>query len=236
MVVVLLCVVASLAGDDLAGRLAEVAAHRALRIATDVPSIPQSAYDEVRAGGVPTGLVDVEGFAARRVWGVGIVDVPIERMWAAVNDDRSKPAWTQLAHMELLDGAFCSSTRRVFQYLDVSVVSDRWWVVDQRMNLGLATASGGSVREVTWQSVDDMPGALTPSASEWAAKGVPVGFTQGAWFLVSLGEDRTLVEYTSFSDPGGRLPRRFASSFAAGGIENTIRQMEKLARSGPTCL
>ncbi len=236
MLAVLLCVVASLAGEDLAVRLGEIAAQRSLRIATDVPAIPSSAYDEALAGGVPTGLVDVEGFAARRVWGVGIVDVPIERMWAAVNDDRSKPEWTQLSHVELLDGAFCSPTRRVFQYLDVSIVSDRWWVVDQRMNLALATASGGSVREVTWKSVDDMPGALTQSAAEWASNGVPVAFTQGAWFLISLGEERTLVEYTSFSDPGGRLPRRFASSFAAGGIENTIRQMEKLARRGPTCL
>ena len=75
----------------------------------------------------------------------------------------------------------------MFQYLDVDVLSDRWWVVEQRENLALIEASAGSVRELTWNSVDKPEALLTPAAKQWAAKGVPVVTTRGGWLLTDLG-------------------------------------------------
>ena len=89
-----------------------------------------------------------------------------------------------------------------------------------------------------WRSVDDMQAAIVgnPEAEALAAQGIPIGFTQGSWFLVDLGDGRTLVEYHALTDPGGNVPARLASSFAAGGISETIENIAKLAAKGPTCL
>ncbi|MFT4625717.1 MAG: hypothetical protein ACI8PZ_004388 [Myxococcota bacterium] len=233
---VLLAAAALALPPDVAARLDEVSALRGMRLLDDAPTIPAQAYEQALGGKVATGLVDVPGYKSRQAWGVGVVDVSIDRMWAAVNDDRSKPEYTALEHVVLLDGEFCGAERRVFQYLNVSLLSDRWWVVDQRQNTAVSERTEGKVREVIWKSVDDMHGALTGEAAALAEKGIPVGFTWGAWFLVDLGSGRTLVEYHALSDPGGSVPARMASSFAAGGISDTIESMAKLAVKGPTCL
>lgn len=223
---------------ELSARLEVAAGVRGARLVDDAPAIPEEAYEKAFAGKVETGLVDKPGFKARVAWGVGVVDVPIARMWAAVNDDASKPDYTALEHVVLLGGELCGDDRRVFQYLGVSLLSDRWWVVDQHQNTAVATQTGGAVREVMWRSVDDMAAAVVghPEAVSLAEQGIPIGFTQGAWFLVDLGGGRTLVEYHALTDPGGNVPARLASSFAAGGISETIESMAKLAEKGPTCL
>jgi hypothetical protein len=223
---------------DLATLQAELAAaspHRGLRIAARPPQLPAEAYAVAASGQVATGLEEVAGHRAKQVWGVTVVDVPIDRMWAAVNDDRSKVEFTALGYLELISGEFCSAHRRVFQYLDVSLASDRWWVVDQRMNTSLAAASGGKVREVIWTSVPgEVP--LQGEAAERAAQAVRVTETAGAWLLVALPGGSTLVEYHALSDPGGAVPAGLASRFAAGSLEDTFQQMANLARKGPTCL
>jgi hypothetical protein len=226
---------AAVAADDVATRLEAVMAYRQMRITKSAPDIPASAYAKAADGTVATGLVDVEGHKARKAWGVGIVEVPIERVWAAVNDDRSKVEWTKLGHLELISGDYCAAERRVFQYLPVTLLADRWWVVDQTMNTALESASAGTMREVRWKSVGGDLG-LTGAAAEWAARGIPVGFTEGSWLLVDLGDGHTLIEYYAWSDPGGSVPARLASTFAAGGINDTILAMANLARKGPTCL
>jgi len=214
----------------------EVIAARGQRNLDTAPVIPRASYQEALAGKVVTGLVEKPGHKARLAWGVGVVDQPIDRYWAAVNDDRNKVAYTKLEHLELLEGAYCSSRRVVFQYLGVSLLTDRWWVVEQRQNAGLAEGTGGRIREMSWKSLADQAGALTPSAKEWADGGMALPFTEGAWLLADLGDGRTLVEYYAWSDPGGNVPARMASGFAAGGISDTIATMGKLAAKGPTCL
>jgi hypothetical protein len=223
---------------DVTARLAEVAPLRSLRLLDDAPQISTDDYAKALQGKVATGLADKPGHKARIAWGVGVIDVSIDRVWAAVNDDKSKVEYTDLEHIVLLKGELCGPDRTVFQYLGVSLLTDRWWVVDQRQNIALQSQSGGKAREVTWESVDDMQGAIVghAEASDWAAKGIPVGSTHGSWFLVDLGESRTLVEYHALSDPGGSVPARMASSFAAGSISTTMESMAQLAEKGSTCL
>jgi len=226
---------AALAGSA-EDRVAEVIAQRGQRNLDSAPSIEASAYQRALGGEVVTGLIEVPGHKARLAWGLAVVDQPSDRFWAAVNDDRSKVSYTKLEHLELIDGTYCGEQRTVFQYLGVSLLTDRWWIVDQRHNVGLAKATDGRLREVSWKSVADMPARLTPSAREWADGGIPIPFTEGSWLVVDLGDGRTLVEYYAWSDPGGNVPARMASSFAAGGISDTFESMAKLAAKGPTCL
>src|SRR5690606_13756818 len=80
----------AMANPSLESRLAEVEALRPLRLGGDVPPIPAEAYLSVARGNVETGLMDVEGYSAKKAWGAAIVDVPIARYWAAINDDPGK--------------------------------------------------------------------------------------------------------------------------------------------------
>ncbi|MEQ1501092.1 MAG: hypothetical protein ABMB14_02630 [Myxococcota bacterium] len=208
-----------------AERVAATAAARTHRTVA-VAAIPTAAYDRAEGGAVATGVAD--GLA----WGVGVIPVPIDRYWRAINDDAAKPAWTDLAYVELLAGQPCGPARTMFQYLDVDVLSDRWWVVEQRAVAAVAGDVG--VRELSWRSVDPS-GRLTPSATAWADRGAPIVSTRGAWWLTDLGDGRTLVEYVAASDAGGFVPKGVVDRFAVAGVRTTVLAMQKLAEAGPAC-
>jgi hypothetical protein len=210
---------------------------RAQRLNTRPAPIPADAWAKVAAGEIVTGQVppasegDLKG-----AYGLAILDAPIDRLWRAINDDASKADYTDLAHVEVLRGEPCGPERLTFQYLDVSVLSDRWWVVEQRANTALSSKSGGKVRELVWRASPEADTALSASAREWTANGaVQVTRTDGAWFLVDLGDGRTLVEYLVASDPGGVIPAGMANRFAASGIAGTFDAMKRLAAAGPGC-
>ena len=75
----------------------------------------------------------------------------------------------------------------------------------------------------------------TASAKSWGDQGMHVEFTQGSWFLVDLGGGQTLVEYNTWSDPGGNISARVASSLAASSVDDNIRSMVKGAKAPPNC-
>ena len=220
--------------DSLMQRVQEVAPLRPNRLAIDAPKVTEDSYRAAANGNVSTGVEKVPGYVAKKVFGVGIVDVSIGRFWAAINDDVGKAEVTRLAFAEQLMGEPCAEKRRMFQYLSVSMASDRWWVVNQTQNTALHEKSEGRVRELYWENVDD---AQLPTATtqEWSRKGIPVIFTRGAWLLIDLDGESTLVEYYTWADPGGYLPAGLASTFAAGTIGNTLETMTGLAKRGPRC-
>jgi hypothetical protein len=215
--------------------LAIAAPFRALRMTANAAAIPAEDWARVASGEVVTGPVPASASGLKGAYGLAVFPVPIDGLWRAINDDRSKPDYSDLAHVEVLRGEPCGAERTTFQYLDVSVLSDRWWVVDQRANTELAARSGGKVRELVWRAAGDGEAALSPSAREWAARGVQVTRTDGGWFLVDLGDGRTLVEYVVSSDPGGAVPVGIANRFAASGIAGTFDAMRRLAVDGPRC-
>lgn len=215
-------------------RLAELAEHRSQLLDKEAPPIPADAYRRAAEGKVTTGLVTVDGVAAKKAWGIGVFDVPIDAYWKVINDDITKVSYTKLDFAEILEGTRCKAPRRVFQFISVPFLTDRWWVVDIRENTGLAAATSGSMREQTWATDGDFS-VSTPSAKEWAAKGMHIDSTQGSWVLVDLGNDHTLVEYYTWADPGGSVPAGFASRMAAGGVSDTLETMAQAARDGKAC-
>jgi hypothetical protein len=235
MALVLWMMVAQAVTPELvAARVAETSAWRGMLQDRQKPAISADAYARAAAGDVPTGLVTVSGYSFKKAWGVGVVSVPIGRMWAAVNDDASKVAWTDLDYLEILSGRACQSGRRVFQFLPVPLLTDRWWVIDVRQNDGLASASGGRMREQSWATNGDFS-LPTASTQAWGAKGMPIASTQGSWVLIDLDGANTLVEYYTWADPGGSIPASIANTFADSGIEGSVRTFEKLAKAGPGC-
>ena len=221
----------------IAARLAEIDTVRSLRQAEGVPTIPDSAYADLAGGEIHTGLVSVDGHKAKKAWGVGVLDAPIDRLWAAINDDVGGVAYNKLISSEVVSGERCGSGRGVLQLLAVPWVTDRWWITFVTANSAIYEASGGRVRENTWESNND-PSLVTTTSGEQAMEaGIPIDFTKGAWFMADIDGSSTLIEYYVWSDPGGSVPAGLASRLAAGGIEDTLLAATRFANEGqPSCL
>jgi hypothetical protein len=208
-------------------------AFRSYRVGAN-PVITQQEYEKALSGKVATGLLDVEGFAAKKGYGVYVAPLSIESLWLAINDDRGKVKWTKLSYAEVYEGRYCAASRRVFQFLPVPLVTDRWWVLDINENAKLRDASKGMAREAIFKSVKEAQ-LPTETMRERSKQGMPVEFVEGAWYLHSFGDNSTLIEYYTWSDPGGAVPARLASSFSASSIEDAVLAMVSLATEGSTC-
>jgi hypothetical protein len=221
--------------EQVVARVGETAELRALRDAPGAPAIPEEAYRAAAAGEIRTGLQAVEGHAAKKAWGVAVVDQGIGSLWSALNDDAGRVAHTRLSASELVAGSACADRRAVLQFLPVPLISDRWWISHLQVNRRLMEASGGGVRELSWRSSVDPAEVRSASGQALIAEGTPLAFTKGGWLLVALDPGHTLVEYYVWTDPGGRVPAGVASSFAAGGITETIAGLGAQARAGAAC-
>lgn len=213
-------------------RLALAAALRPLRLAA-VPLPPEGAAARALAGELVTGVEEAKG--PRRVWGVTVLDLPIERFWGAINDEEGKVRFTPLDYQVLLRGAPCGPERVAFQYAGGGALTDRWWVLEQRVNTALHARTDGRVRELVWKSVTDVSGLLDAEARVWAEQGMQIPSTEGAWLLVDLGDGRTLVEYSSRTDAGGWVPDGIGASFAAAGLRDNFENLRRLAVEGAGC-
>lgn len=221
--------------EVLQARLDEVKPLASLRLSTIHPSIPPSALQTAASGSAATGLESVPGKVAKIAWGVAVLQVPIAKLFSAVNDDLNKPSYSKLSHVRLLQGEYCAARRLAFQFLPVPVVTDRWWVIEQRRNTVLNERSQGAVRELIWVKQADGTPHLDPVALAIANQGMQATENDGGWWLLKLDEQTTLIQFWALSDPGGNLPLGLVSQFAGGSIRETFARMEELARKGPAC-
>lgn len=212
--------------------VAQTRAWRSARKAEGLSVLPDDVYTKVAKGHIEVGLEAVDGHAAKKSWGVGLVAAPIERLWAAINDERMHPKHTDLAYAELVQGAYCAPGRQVFQYLDVGVpmVQDRWWITIRSPNMALAEASAGAMRELTWRSSTDASLVTSEAGKARLASGIPVAFTRGSWFLLRVDDAHTLIEYHTWVDPGGSLSPTLMSWFAGKSIRNTFASMVEASK------
>ena len=204
--------------------------HRASREAPDAPVIPKSAYSEALNGETVSGLVGVDGNPAAKGWGLKVLDLPIEQVWATVNDEGQQGGEKPVSVSVLLEGGRWQEGRVVFQYMPLPFpISDRWWATRLHYASELFSVSNGTMWEMYW---DDLTPTiqLPPPFAEMVEDAVGLAFTHGAWLLVPLDGSHTLVEYYVWSDPGGLLPAGPASRFAAGAVVDTLDTMERLAR------
>ena len=222
-------------GELLMERLTEVEELRAYRMVRSAPILTAKEHRDVANGKVVTGLVAIDGHRAKKAYGAAVFDVPIGKLWSALNDDQAQVAYTDIGYSELLAGAPCSSGRQVFEFLPLPVVTDRWWITNIRLNTGLMRKSKGRVREFAWQSSDDYSVLTSEEGRALADKGMPVLFNRGGWFLVDLDGEHTFAEYFVWTDPGGNIPASSATLFAGSSIRKAFDDMERLARDGASC-
>ena len=121
--------------EQVEARLTEIAALRAQRVEANAPVMDPANIRKAAGGTIVTGL------DGRRAWGVAVLDVPIGKLWAGLNDETRHPGYTPVTYSELLTGKQCESGRSVLQFLPVPVVSDRWWIGHLRSNAARVRAA-----------------------------------------------------------------------------------------------
>ena len=204
----------------------EAIAHRDAREAAGAPLISQDDYARALDGDVVARITRVDGVPAAKAWGLMVLDHPVETVWTVVNSETRMAGELPVSEAHVLSGQSGAAPRQVFEFLPLPLLADRWWVVDVTHNAALYDATDGRVWEQVWTDATHTTAqAMLPPSS---ADGIPVAWTQGAWLLVSLPNDRTLLEYYVWTDPGGSIPAGPATRFAAGAVRDTLRAVDTL--------
>ena len=222
----------SLASASDLSTITEVMSHRTDRLANGAPIIPMTAYETALSGVHVANIARVEGVSAAKAWGVAIIDQPVETVWMAINDDAVLADYLPVERSLVVSGSARRAPRRVFEYLSLPIINDRWWMVDVDHNAALFSSTEGLAWEQVWTDAthESLPQTVSPIASG----GIPVHWTHGSWLLIDLPSGRTLVEYYVWIDPGGAIPASSATLFASGAVKDTLRAVDTVSAQAST--
>lgn len=163
-----------------------------------------------------------------------VADVPIETLWMAVNDEDhyAEGGTIPVLHSEVIGGASRGQERILFQYFKKAGVG-RWWIDQMVMSEELFADSQGMLWELRWWDLMEtteeelLPEELSRRLTDLGLS--PIRESRGAWLMIPISSSCTLIEYVTYSDPGGFLS--LAQSLGAGRvIRDTLEGVEKLAR------
>ena len=162
---------------------------------------------------------------AGKGYAIGVFDVPVSKVWRGVCDEDHHAGSLKVDRSETVEGKARAHGHTLYQFLDVPIVSDRWWLVQMSFNDRLYGASGSRAWELSWVDRQKDQALRARLGSDYTGKGVGVAWTKGAWLMVDLGRDRTFVEYHTWSDPGGKVPVGPATRFATSEVRNNLKSM-----------
>jgi len=185
--------------DEILSRLEHAGLERAARTTRFSEPLPAELY---RQAARSIGQLQVERDGGKGL-GVVVLELPVAVLWRAINDEdaQDEGGYMPLSRSEVVGGTPRGVSRRVFQAGE-RVGLGRWWITRTLMSRDLFEASDGALWEIVWEDeitdyerdrppVDDPPDLP------------PVQRTRGAWLLVPLGDQCTLVEHFNWSEPGG---------------------------------
>lgn len=215
-------------------------AYRQFRDLEYYPEYPLSGYQKAATGKVATGVLPVQDHKSQVIWGIVVFDINIDTLYAAVNEELKHIDATPVDYTVLIKGKACQDKRQVLMHLPVPLLSDRWWVTTHSINPNIRAQSQGSVLEVSWEGIEDVDSlVLDQETKNIIDNSVYVSFNKGGWTFIKLDETHTLIEYFSWSDPGGSIPESllsYVSSFTSSGIKDIFIAMETYAKNNePGC-
>jgi hypothetical protein len=187
--------------DRLIDELAGLGLERASRTARFGQEVPMDLY---RSGALRVG----EPVAIRsgsRAFGTVVVALPLAELWMAVNDEDHfdlDGRYLPVRVSEVIGGQPRGSERSLFQTFERWGVG-RWWVSRVRMNEQLFRESEGRLWELYWSDEMEEVDSGSPPIASVAERMRPIEASEGSWLLVPLAADCTLIEYYTFSEPGG---------------------------------
>jgi len=206
------------------------------RMLEKAPSITVEQVRQALSGERVKGIQVIEGVAAALGYGLTTYDLPVADVWRAVADENHHEAYLPVNNSLVVQGRAGADDHLIYQFMELPLVSDRWWVTRIRYNRALHTATNGQAWELAFSDVLGDAATLAGLDQSLLAEGIPLAWTRGAWLFVSLGASRTLTQYVVWSDPGGSLPTAAASRFSAGAVVSTLDSVEKMAREHiPRC-
>ena len=186
------------APDEVRAQLASAGLERAARTTRFSTPPPRKLYDEA-AGQVGELVTDRDG---QKGFGVVVVELPVEALWRAINDEdaHDEKGFLPLSRSEVVEGTPRGTSRRVFQAGEKMGLG-RWWLTRTTMSGELYEASGGRLWEAAWEA--DMKGVGKTPPVDDPPDLSPIEWSRGAWLLVPLGDSCTLLEHFTWSKPGG---------------------------------
>ncbi len=134
-----------------------------------------------------------------------VVELPVELVWKAVNDEDHHAlngSYIPVRYSEVIEGTAHGDRRLLFQYF-LKMGIGRWWVTRNWMNRELYESSGGRLWELIWKDEMDGLDRSQPPFDRMGSGVSPVRATRGSWLLVGVADRCTLIEYFSWSEPGG---------------------------------
>lgn len=163
-----------------------------------------------------------------------LTDLPIEDLWMAINDEDhyAEDGYIPVLHSEVVGGTSRGQDRILFQYFKQAGVG-RWWVDEVVMSNELFVESDTMLWELRWRDLmetyteQSLPANLARQIVDLDLS--PIRASRGAWLMIPIDAECTLVEYVTYSDPGGFLS--LAQWLGAGRVmRDTLAGVEAMAR------
>jgi hypothetical protein len=212
--------------SGLAEALASVDLATASRTARFESALPRDLYAEAtRKIGRAVAARDGD-----RVFGVLVAERPIVPLWKALNDEDHHALdgrYVPVRTSRVIDGDPRGQSRLLLQSFDKLGIG-RWWVSRVWMNRELFAASGGRLWEIVWEDRMAEVDRTIPPVSDIAADLRGIDRSRGSWLLVPLADRCTLVEYFSWTEPGGFVGATQAL-VARKAVRDTIEGVVRLA-------
>lgn len=204
--------------------------HRSSRTATEAPRLTDKQLMSVLSGQPFSGLQIVESVAAGKGYGAMVFPVDAASVWAVLTDEDELGGHLGLYLSAIVGGDTHRDGRYLFQMIDMPYpIDDRYWVTKIAHNAPLFTMTNGGMWEMSWHDVTakfDLSTTLFPTR---VASATAVEWTTGAWLLIPLDDNRTLVEYFVWSSPGGHVSANLASRLAGRKLLSTMAELSELA-------
>jgi len=178
-----------------------------------------------REVGVP--VIDRQG---KKLLGVIVVPLAAESVWKAVNDEEhhALEGYLPVEHSEVIGGTPRGTSRLLFQYFS-KFGFGRWWISQVEINTALFQKSEGRLWELRWEDGSDRYDTTQPPVGAVAEKVQRLKTTRGAWLFIPLSDSCTVIEYASWTDPGGALGLGHGL-IAGGAIRDTLEAITRMAR------
>lgn len=213
---------------------------------TELPLLSDSDYERLGEGGVVSHRqsMDINGHVAvQRVSAFVVVPAPRLRVWVATLGSGERHS-SRLTEVPVSMNGAGSATW--YQRLDLPwPFKNRHWLINTEKNTALAEEADDLVWEHRWclatDSIDEARAIL--NAAELMPKDTAVfdnalylTINQGAWVMMPLDQERTLVVVYATAELGGRLPDRMVARMIRKQLQKTLSDLTRRATLAETAL
>lgn len=203
-----------------------LAASTAVSLAIEIDAPDGSPLTDEQRGSLDNGeilvhLTEVSGSAVKKATAIAIIDAVPEQVIRVLTDYESFPEFMPYCQEVRIEEKDKERTRVRYELDFPWPIGDRHYLLE--LKSGSESRGDVTVFVNTWTYVPDSGN---------------INDTYGSWEVIPEGPDRSLVRYTVFTDPGGRVPgwaANVATNVAVPGVIEGVRTRvaETLKEKGP---